>query len=171
MTLAKGFVAGVLAAAATSLAAAAARGLGLPLDLELILGSALTEQTGVVTWALGFVVYLLVGGLAGFVYGIAALLVRRTGALAGAALGLAHLVIDGVALGWLGDAHPLMPALLAPPGPFYAAAGAEGVLVFALMHLLFGALVGRALAPSRARAPAPDATEAAPALVPTDAHA
>lgn len=171
MTLAKGFVGGVLAAAATSFAAAAARGLGLPLNLELVLGSALTEQTGVVTWVLGFSVYLLFGGLAGFLYGIAAWIVRRTGALAGALLGLGHLVVDGVGIGWLGEAHPLMPALMAAPGPFYADAGAETALAFALLHVLYGALVGHVLAPARPPAPAPEVPESAPALAPTDAHA
>lgn len=171
--MAKGFVGGVLAGAATSLLAACARALGVPLDLELMLGSALTEHVGVLTWLLGFVVYHLISGLAGFVYAIAMVLLRRTGALVGAGLGVVHVVVDGVALGWLGEAHPLMPALLAAPGPFYATAGVAGVVVFVLAHLGFGALVGLALAPARAAvaAPAPPDghPEAAPALTPSDA--
>lgn len=173
MTLAKGFVGGVLAGSATSLVAAAARGFGLAMNIELILGSALTEQVGLFTWVLGFVVHLLISGLVGFLYGVAVLLVRRSGPLAGAVMGLGHLVVDGIAVGWLGEAHPLMPALLAAPGPFFAGAGAEGVLAFAVLHLLFGALMGAML--RLAPRPAADAPEgepvAAPALAPTDAHA
>lgn len=175
MRLVKGFVGGVLAGAATSFVAACARGLGVSVNLELLLGSALTEHTGVLTWILGFLVYLLIGGLAGFVYAIATLLLRRTGALVGAGLGVLHLLIDGVGLGWLGGSHPLMPAMMAEPGPFLSNSGAEGVFVFVLLHLGFGALVGTALGPASRTRPSPvtaeGAPEAAPALTPTDAPA
>ena len=38
--------------------------------------------------------------------------------------------------------HPMMPSVMADPGPYFANAGEAGVVAFFAIHILYGAIVG-----------------------------
>lgn len=150
--LLRGAVAGGLAAAASvSFFLLLLRATGVSrLNLELLLGSALTRSLDGTAWLAGLGVHLSFGVLFALVYGSLLRAARRDGALAGAALGLAHAVVSGIALPFVVGAHPLVVAgPLVNPGFFAFNLGLQEVPVFLLAHVLFGAVAGALLRPRR----------------------
>jgi len=155
--------AGLYGAAATTALMLVVRALGLSgLNLELFLGSMVTQTLGFGPWALGLGIHLVIG--AGFGVAYAALMetFERSGSRAGLAIGAVHALLAGMLLPLLGAAHPLVRSgSLPPPGPFAAGTGGAAPVVFILLHLLYGVIVGRTyvvLAPAAgegARAPQP----------------
>jgi len=70
---------------------------------------------------------------------------ERSGWRAGLVIGGAHAILAGMILPLLGATHPLVRAGSLPsPGPFGSGMGGASTAIFILLHLLFGAIVGRA---------------------------
>ncbi|MEW6056249.1 MAG: hypothetical protein AB1540_06515 [Bdellovibrionota bacterium] len=140
-----GYIAGALAAFLISLLAALGRNILLVnFDLEMILGSFVTNTIGEGTWVLGFSVSLMAGSFCGLFYALGFKTLRKSGTKAGLAFGLVHWTLTGLIFGILSAHHPLskaQPHLM--PGFFGLdyGFGLAGFLLFS--HLFFGALVGK----------------------------
>jgi len=134
---------GLLGAGAISVASFVLRALGLPICLEMILGSGLGIAPGIVAFALGLGMHLVIGGLFGLLYGW---LFERVwdhgGAATGAILATLHAALIGMAVGLTPQFHPYVPEMIQDPGPYFANAGVAGVLSFFAIHLLYGMIVG-----------------------------
>ena len=114
----------------------------MPADLCELLGSSITAADSVWTWLLGGVVQLALGIVSSFVYAaIFEWVTQRAGAAVGLLVGIAHVVVAGVATGFL-PAGRLIEAGLAPPGAFMEYRGILVVVAFAVAHLAFGMTVG-----------------------------
>jgi hypothetical protein len=147
MQIAKGFIAGIIAAGVMTLAMAFLRFAGMSLAFELLLGSFVTSDPAN-AWLAGFGMHLLVGGLAGVLYGaVFEWITGGAGWSIGAAVGVLHAAVAGLALGLLPFVHPRIPEPLPAPGFYMASFGILGVFTFFAMHLLFGAIVGEVYRP------------------------
>lgn len=114
----------------------------MPADLCELLGSSITSTDSVWTWLLGGVVRLALGIVASFVYAcIFEWVTQRAGAAIGLIVGFAHVVVAGVAIGFL-PAGRLIDAGLAPPGAFMEYRGIAVVVAFVVAHLAFGVTIG-----------------------------
>lgn len=145
----RAFACGAVAGALTSLGMWAARdGLGVPIHLETILGTATGLSPGRGTFAVGLVMYLVGCGLVAQLYAIGfEHVAHRSGALPGAIVSVAHLVIAGLAIGAIAPFHRLVPELIAAPGPFASFLGDGAVAAFVIAHALFGVVVGALYGP------------------------
>jgi hypothetical protein len=86
MKILRAIFAGILGALAMSLAMAGMRTLGLNVSLEALLGSVFPQSTELSPWTIGFVLYLVIGGLVAIVYSVAfEVAVQRSGILVGCA--------------------------------------------------------------------------------------
>ncbi len=139
--------AGLWGAAAMTALMLVVRGLGLSgLNLELFLGSMVTSTLGFGPWALGLGIHLVIGAGFGVVYAALMETSERSGFRAGMLIGAVHAVLAGIFLPLLGAAHPMVRAGSLPaPGPFATGLGdGTAATLFVLLHLLYGAIVGRA---------------------------
>lgn len=133
-----GCVAGGLVAAAYSFA----RDFGVPIAAELLVAALLSPPFPPPSAFAAIAVFVAVSGMAALVYGLVFRKLSRGGsAAAGVALALVQMVVAGIAAGTTPLWHPHIPPL-APPGFFYASAGAAGILLFVAGHVAFGAIVG-----------------------------
>ena len=150
MNYGRAFGAGVLGGLVMTILMALGRMMGMTtMNLEMALGSMLTQNLGSATWLMGFIMHLIISGLiallyaAGFEY-----VTHRSNWLLGASFGAIHTVIAGVVMGMMGNIHPLMappppPAgYLMAPGFFAANFGMMTALAFIMLHLIYGAIVG-----------------------------
>jgi hypothetical protein len=145
----RAFYAGIVGAALMTLVLMLGRLAGLQANLAMMLGAMLTLRAGFDTWILGFFIHLLVGGGIGLVY--AALFeygFRRAGWARGLLIGAVHTVLSGLFLGAVPAVHPAVPEVLGAPGLFMANLGALGIVVFVLLHLMYGAVVGAIYRPA-----------------------
>ncbi len=143
MNAGKAFFAGVVAGAAMSILMAAGRALAIPLDVEMTLGTLFGLAPGAPAWMLGFVVHLFLSGLIALIYARGFESVARgPGWAMGAAFSLLHVVLAGMAAGLMGLIHPLMPTPLDVPGLFAINLGVPAALLFIVMHVVYGTLVG-----------------------------
>jgi len=143
MNVIRALLGGLLGAAAMSVVMALCRLARIPVDLELLLGSFVLGELGFEAWLVGVGIHLSLGALFGLLY--AAIFERgmqRSGPAAGAAIGMLHAGIVGAVLAALPDVHPLVPTELPSPGAYFVALGSSGVMLFVLLHLLFGGVVG-----------------------------
>lgn len=143
MRAGRAIVFGVVGAGAISVVSAVLRAAGVQVNLELILGTMMGGAPSAATFALGLVFHLLIGGLFGLLYGY---LFERVwdhgGAGTGMILSVIHAALIGMIVGLTPQFHPLVPEVLADPGPYFANAGVLGVVVFFGLHLVYGAVVG-----------------------------
>jgi hypothetical protein len=113
-----------------------------PADLCLLLGSSATADDGGATWALGAAGQLAVGIIAALVYAaIFEWVTQRAGPIVGFVVALGHVVVAGIATGFL-PAGQLVDAGIDPPGAFLEYRGLVVMGAFVVAHLLFGVLVG-----------------------------
>lgn len=137
------FGAGVLGAAALTVIGWLIRVVGLStLHPELILGSLITGSTGFGTVILGFAWHLLNGGIFALIYASSFRSLRMSRTKSGTSLGAIHWVAAGIALGVVRLMHPLMPAVLMPPGYFAFNHNFFTVVSVLALHLIYGAIVG-----------------------------
>lgn len=137
------FGAGILGAVIMTVLVTVCRAIGwTPMNLELSLGSLITQDMGAGTWLLGFGMHLLFGGLFGVVYASIFKAMRRSGSGVGATIGFFHWLIAGVVLAVMPAIHPLIPEVIAAPGWFAANAGFFTMLLVLAEHLIYGAVVG-----------------------------
>lgn len=143
MVARRALVYGILGAGAMSAASALLRGLGVPIRIELILGTLPGLAPGPGAFVLGLVVHLALGGLWGLLYGwLFETVWAHGGAAMGCILAALHASLVGIAIGLTPRFHPFVPEAIPDPGPYFANAGAAGVLSFYAVHLVFGAIVG-----------------------------
>jgi hypothetical protein len=134
---------GLLGALCISLVSVLLRLVGVPVRLELILGSAFGIRPGPEAFALGLAVHLAIGMGFGALYGF---LFERVwshgGAATGMIFGVMHAALIGMFVGLTPQFHPFVPSVIPDPGPYFANAGAAGVISFFALHVLYGFVVG-----------------------------
>ena len=139
----KAILYGVLGAASISVLTAILRAIGLPMSIEIYLGTVTGLPVGGFAFGVGLILHLALGGVFGLIYG--ALFERvwaHGGAFTGMLLSVLHAGLIGMLLGLTPHVHPLVPAHLADPGPYFSHLGVAGVLSFFLVHLIYGAIMG-----------------------------
>jgi hypothetical protein len=143
MNPARAFLSGSAAGAVMSLFMAVARAAGIPIELELMLGTLGGVEPCVATWAMGFMIHLLLSGFFGVLYGLGFdYVTHRAGFRVGMLLSIAHMALLGLLIGALAQVHPLMPLVLPSPGMFLRNFGQNGLLAFLMVHLVYGATIG-----------------------------
>lgn len=142
MKAGKAFAAGIIGAAVMSVLMWVARIMGMQANLEMILGTMITDP-GSSAWMIGFVIHLMMGGIFGLIYGwIFEHLTHRSGWLLGGGIGLVHAVVAGIFMGMVPLIHPRMPSPVVPPGAFMSHLGMMGPVAVFMLHFVFGAIVG-----------------------------
>lgn len=116
---------------------------GTDADLCRLGGVILTGRLDAVGWLAGAVAQLVIAIIAALVYAaIFEFVTRRAGPLIGLAIAVPHVIVAGLAMGFI-PASPLIDAGIGPPGAFMEYRGPWVIATFVLAHLVFGALVGR----------------------------
>ncbi len=143
MRVARAITFGFIGAAGISVASAVLRAVGIPIQLELILGTFAGAAPSATTFMLGLAMHLGMGALFGLLYGwLFERVWHHGGAGTGMLLGVIHAALIGILIGLTPRFHPLIPELIPYPGPYFANAGAPGVIGFFVLHVLYGAFVG-----------------------------
>lgn len=143
MHVARAMTLGFIGAAGISVASALVRAVGIPIQLELILGTFAGAEPSATTFMLGLAIHLGMGALFGVLYGwLFERVWHHGGAGTGMILGTIHAALIGILIGLMPRLHPLIPELIPDPGPYFANAGAVGVIAFFVIHVLYGAFVG-----------------------------
>lgn len=137
------FWAGVIAAAVMALGLWIARAVGVTeFNLGHFWGSMITGTTTSGSQILGFIITLILGGLIALLYAAVFEAIGRSSWGWGLLLGVVHLIIGGLVLGWISAVHPSIPEVIRDPGYYTANFGPDSVAGFGLLHLIFGAIVG-----------------------------
>lgn len=152
MDFRRAFYSGVIGGVVTSLVMVVGRNMDITkLNVELALGSMLTQNLSNLSGAIGVLMYFLIAGLiacfyaTGFVY-----VTQRASWAIGLLFSLVHLGMTGLVMDALGDLHPLMirpplPLLdghLLAPGLFATNFGVMTVVGFVALHFVYGGIVG-----------------------------
>ena len=141
----RAFAAGVTGGVLMTLLMALARMTEMTtIDLELKLGSMVSQETTTTSWVIGLFLHLIISGLIACIYAVGFEYVTHTATwLAGLGFGVLHTIIGGLFLAVLPEIHPLMPSDSLPaPGPFAINYGLMTTVAFAVGHLVYGATVG-----------------------------
>jgi hypothetical protein len=147
MKVIRSISAGIAGALAMSLAMFLMRISGINVSLENLLGSMLPSNEIASVWLGGFVLHLIVGGIAGLVYAfVFEVALQRSGPVIGAGMGLAHGMLAGLFMSAIPAMNPLDPGITSAPGAFLSHM-TLGPLVFLLLHCIFGAVVGTVYGP------------------------
>jgi hypothetical protein len=139
-------LAGILGALTMSLTMYVLRLNGINVNLEGLLGSIFPPPSWLSPWALGIIIHFTVGIVAGLVYAaLFEVAVQKSGPMVGAGLGLCHGLLAGLMMSGIPAMNPLHLDMSAPR-PFLQGL-TYGPVVFVLLHILFGAVVGTAYGP------------------------
>jgi hypothetical protein len=115
---------------------------GRDADLCVLVGAVLTGRATAGTTILGCIGQLIVAVISAFVYAfIFEHVTRRAGAVIGFIIGLGHVVIAGLMVGFM-PGERLMAAGVLPPGAFMEYRGSIVLVGFLLAHAAFGTFVG-----------------------------
>jgi hypothetical protein len=137
------FFAGILGGAVMTALLIVVRIAGLTeLNIAMTLGSMITREVTAGTWALGFVMHLVLSGLIALLYAAAFEALRRSTWWLGLIGGLIHAVIAGFVMLLMPGIHPIIPDVIATPGAFAVNYGATAAAIFVLLHAIFGLIVG-----------------------------
>jgi hypothetical protein len=111
-------------------------------DIAMFLGSLFTARTDAPTWALGFGIHLLIGGLLGVLYGFIFEVLGRADWWRGALISIFHSMVAGLVLWGVGSIHPLAGNVFPEPG--YLGLNANAAIAFHMIVLnaLFGSVMG-----------------------------
>ena len=116
---------------------------GASADLCRLGGVILTGRMDAIGWLAGAAAQLVIAIIAALVYAaIFEFVTRRAGPLIGLAVAVPHVIVAGLAVGFV-PASRLIDAGIGPPGAFMEFRGTWVIVGFVLAHLAFGALVGR----------------------------
>lgn len=151
MNAIRAFSAGAAGAVLMSILMAAGRAAGLTtLNLEMMNGSLVTRTISGGTWLLGFALHIAAGGIFALIYAwFFEHVSHRAGAGTGSVYGMIHAALSGFGvMGAVPFIHPLIPAALQAPGFFGNHYGTVTAVSFALLHLVYGAVVGAAYEPA-----------------------
>jgi hypothetical protein len=125
-----------------SLATYVMRNYGINVSLESVLGSMLPPNGTVSPWTGGFILHLVVGGMAGMAYAFMfEVALQRSGPLMGAGIGLAHGMFAGLLMSGIPAMNPLDPHTTSAPGAFLSNM-TLGPVMYLLLHCIYGATVG-----------------------------
>lgn len=142
----KAFAYGVLGAFFISALLAGMRWTGLTqFNFSVFLGSMLTQEFSLTTWAIGAIWHLLNGGVFGLLYCWIFKRSAGAGAGRGVMLGFVNWLAFAVFMAFSPSIHPLIPSEITEPG-FFAInyGGLTAVILFGL-HLIFGYIIGNGL--------------------------
>ncbi len=143
MDTGKAIVAGLIAGIAGTILLALGRVIGIPINLGLMLGTMLGLAPGPSTWFVGFIIHLVVSAILGILYAAGfEYITHRSGVGIGIGFSILHILVAGLLMGAIPMMHPMIPEVMAAPGAFLAYRGPAGVLMFLVLHLAFGAIVG-----------------------------
>lgn len=144
------FLAGVIGGAVMTVIMAVERAFGMRIHFEMMLGTMLDGDPSIAKWALGLIVHLALSGVIGLLYAFGfEHVTKRAGWLVGVAFSVVHTVIAGILIGLVPAVSPLVPEIMPAPGPFMSNKGAVYVVAFALLHFVYGAVVGEMYGPVR----------------------
>lgn len=144
------FLAGSIGGAAMTTIMAVARTLGMRFHFEMMLGTSFGGQPGIRKWAIGLVMHLALSGSIALLYALGfEHATHRAGWLVGAAFAAVHTSIAGIVMGFVPALNPAVPEIMPAPGPFMTNNGGAHVIVFVLLHVVYGALVGATYGPVR----------------------
>jgi len=147
MNTGRAFGVGVVGGIVMSIVLAMARLMGIPANLEMMEGTMFMDP-GPMAWVMGFIMHLVLSGLIALVYAWGfEHVTHRSGALVGAGFGIVHAVIAGMVMGMMPMIHPRMPSPVMPPGAFMSHLGIMGPIAVFMLHMIYGAIVGRMYAP------------------------
>lgn len=145
MKLSRAVIAGVLGALVVLLIVAVGgrvQGAWSDGDLCGITAAALFLRSGGVAWWGGLATQLVIGAVAGVVYGaLFEWVTAHAGAWIGLVIGVGHAAVAGIAMGFV-PAQRLIAARVMPPAAFLEYRGVWCVLAFVLAHVVFGTLQG-----------------------------
>lgn len=130
---------------------------GRDADLCLLVGAVLTGTVTTFSMTLGCIAQLVVAVISAYVYAfIFEFVTRRAGAVIGFIVGIGHVIVAGLVVGFM-PGERLLAAGVMPPGAFMEYRGAIVLAGFLLAHLAFGTFVGATYGPTLhgASAPAP----------------
>lgn len=153
-TLVIGMLGTLLAVAIERLAGLIA---GRDADLCLLVGAVLTGSVTTTAIVLGCIAQLIVAVISAYVYAlIFEFVTRRAGAIVGFLVGIGHVIVAGLVVGFM-PGQRLLDAGVMPPGAFMEYRGAVVLAGFLLAHLAFGTFVGATYGPTlhAASPPAP----------------
>ena len=152
MDFSRAFVAGVIGGLVISIVLFLARTGGLTeLNIEIVLGSLVTQVINRLSWGTGFLMHLVISGLIAVLYAFGfEYLTQRASWRIGVGFAVAHVIIAGLVMGALGTMHPLMvpppppppEGQLLTPGVFAVNFGAVTAAAFIVLHLIYGSIVG-----------------------------
>lgn len=111
-------------------------------EYEMFLGSLITGEVRSPSFALGYVVHIIAGGIAAILYAAIFKAWGGAGWLRGLILGAGHAVLMGFLLIVITSFHPMVPEAMPAPGFLGIDYGWITALTFAILHLVFGAFVG-----------------------------
>ena len=112
-------------------------------NFEMLVGTLFVSRGDINAWIIGMVGHLLLAGGFALLYGLLFEKMRRAGVFMGLFVGLLHALVIGVLLVLFPLLHNLLSTgLETAPGIFASNYGGSDVLVFFLMHLLYGSLLG-----------------------------
>jgi hypothetical protein len=122
--------------------------LGPAADPSSLLGSIVFPADPRAAWALGALLQLIGGSIAGIAYAIVFEFVfRHAGALVGVAAAIPHVTIAGIAVAWMHVGGTRNDPALA--GAFLAFNGVLTAAWFVATHLVLGAVIGLCYGPTR----------------------
>lgn len=156
MNFGRAFIAGVIGGAVMTVLMFMGRMMGMTaMNLEMAMGSMITQTIGSTSWIIGFVMHLMISGLIALVYAFGfENITHKAGWLTGAGFGVIHVIIAGIFMGMMGMMHPLMVSSqpvpdgrLLAPGYFAMNFGMMTTVAFIMLHLIYGAIVGAFYAP------------------------
>jgi hypothetical protein len=126
---------------------------GANADLVALTAAIVLGRVTIATWIVGLCAQLAIAIVAALLYAaVFEWITRRAGVLIGLAIAVPHVVVAGLAVGFLpGDR--LIGAGIAPPGAFYEYRGFWCLAAFIAGHLVFGSIVGAMYGPTRHVAP------------------
>ncbi len=152
MDFRKAFLAGVIGGLAMTVLMMLGRMMGMTeMNLEIALGSMMTQALNPMSWGIGLVMHLVISGFIACIYAFGfEYVTQRANWAIGAGFAVVHLIIAGLVMGMMGMMHPLMVSPPAPPpegqllapGPFAANFGTMTTMAFIMLHLIYGAVVG-----------------------------
>jgi hypothetical protein len=135
-----GIVGGIIVVAAIGVAGWITRANA---DLCRLGGVILTGRLDAVGWFAGAAAQLVIAIIAAIIYAsIFEWVTRRAGSLIGLAIAVPHVIVAGLAIGFV-PAWRLIDAGIGPPGAFMEYRGPWVLVSFVLAHLVFGTLVGK----------------------------
>lgn len=152
-TLLIGVVGALLAVGIERLAGLVA---GRDADLCRLVGALLMRSVTLPAILLGCASQLVVAIISAYIYTVIfEYVTRRAGAMMGFIIGLGHVVVAGLVIGFMpGDR--LLDAGVMPPGAFMEYRGAVVLVGFLLAHLAFGTFVGATYGATVHRASEPE---------------